>query len=139
MRFTVGWASFTCPPDGDTVAKALVDDAVTLYNATLTQIIDTVASHGQERSKLPMVSTMHSDCMIKRDQELCLENIQRENSFDDPTIAHQYTQLLQCQLRGSTTAQSPQLISMTTIWIELSRVHLWGLKVGTVYPRCFVD
>ncbi|RXM28156.1 Pituitary adenylate cyclase-activating polypeptide type I receptor [Acipenser ruthenus] len=29
---------------------------------------------------------MHSDCMIKRDQELCLEKIQQENSFDDPTI-----------------------------------------------------
>ncbi|XP_033854462.1 pituitary adenylate cyclase-activating polypeptide type I receptor-like isoform X3 [Acipenser ruthenus] len=35
---------------------------------------------------LPLVSTMHSDCMIKRDQELCLEKIQQENSFDDPTI-----------------------------------------------------
>ncbi|MGH0122649.1 UNVERIFIED_CONTAM: hypothetical protein FKN15_009684 [Acipenser sinensis] len=28
---------------------------------------------------------------------------------------------------------------MTTVWIELSRVHLWGLQVGTFHPRCFVD
>ncbi|MGH0187174.1 UNVERIFIED_CONTAM: hypothetical protein FKN15_023905 [Acipenser sinensis] len=28
---------------------------------------------------------------------------------------------------------------MTTVWIELSRVHLWGLQVGTFHPQCFVD
>ncbi|MGH0121657.1 UNVERIFIED_CONTAM: hypothetical protein FKN15_064326 [Acipenser sinensis] len=55
------------------------------------------------------------------------------------TCAHQHTQRLRCRLRGSTTLRSPQYISMTTVWIELSRIHLWGLQVGTFHPRCFVD
>ncbi|MGH0166775.1 UNVERIFIED_CONTAM: hypothetical protein FKN15_050695 [Acipenser sinensis] len=29
----------------------------------------------------------------------------------------------------------PQHLSITTIWIELSRVHLWGLQVGTTTPQ----
>ncbi|MGH0118919.1 UNVERIFIED_CONTAM: hypothetical protein FKN15_054913 [Acipenser sinensis] len=41
--------------------------------------------------------------------------------------------------KGSTTVRPPQRISMTTVWIELSRVHLWGLQVGTFHPQCFVD
>ncbi|MGH0150475.1 UNVERIFIED_CONTAM: hypothetical protein FKN15_017703 [Acipenser sinensis] len=51
----------------------------------------------------------------------------------------QHTQRLRCWLRGSTIVRPPQRISMTTVWIELSRVHLWGLQVGTFHPQCFVD
>ncbi|MGH0118659.1 UNVERIFIED_CONTAM: hypothetical protein FKN15_027742 [Acipenser sinensis] len=50
-----------------------------------------------------------------------------------------HTQRLRCWLRGSTIVRPPQRISMTTVWIELSRVHLWGLQVGTFHPQCFVD
>ncbi|MGH0148576.1 UNVERIFIED_CONTAM: hypothetical protein FKN15_026504 [Acipenser sinensis] len=57
--------------------------------------------------------------------------------FASPT--HQHTQRLRCWPRGSTTVRSPQHISMTTVWIELSRVHLWGLQVGTFRPRCLID
>ncbi|MGH0173101.1 UNVERIFIED_CONTAM: hypothetical protein FKN15_068307 [Acipenser sinensis] len=39
---------------------------------------------------------------------------------------HQHTQRLRCWLRGSTTVWSPQRISMTTVWIELSR-FVWLL------------
>ncbi|MGH0118048.1 UNVERIFIED_CONTAM: hypothetical protein FKN15_052053 [Acipenser sinensis] len=55
------------------------------------------------------------------------------------SLAHQHTQRLRCWLRGSTIVRPPQRISMTTVWIELSRVHLWGLQVGTFHPQCFVD
>ncbi|MGH0121740.1 UNVERIFIED_CONTAM: hypothetical protein FKN15_075156 [Acipenser sinensis] len=51
----------------------------------------------------------------------------------------QHTQRPRCWLRGSTIVRPPQRISMTTVWIELSRVHLWGLQVGTFHPQCFVD
>ncbi|MBN3282314.1 NR1AA protein, partial [Polyodon spathula] len=34
---------------------------------------------------------------------------------------------------GINPVRSPQSI-MTTVWIELSRVHLWGLQVGTLHP-----
>ncbi|MGH0164698.1 UNVERIFIED_CONTAM: hypothetical protein FKN15_069902 [Acipenser sinensis] len=55
------------------------------------------------------------------------------------SLAYQHTQRLRCWLRGSTIVRPPQRISMTTVWIELSRVHLWGLQVGTFHPQCFVD
>ncbi|MGH0172887.1 UNVERIFIED_CONTAM: hypothetical protein FKN15_013485 [Acipenser sinensis] len=38
------------------------------------------------------------------------------------SLAHQHTQRLRCWLRGSTIVRPPQRISMTTVWIELSRV-----------------
>ncbi|MGH0148127.1 UNVERIFIED_CONTAM: hypothetical protein FKN15_071012 [Acipenser sinensis] len=37
------------------------------------------------------------------------------------SLAHQHTQRLRCWLRGSTIVRPPQRISMTTVWIELSR------------------
>ncbi|MGH0133804.1 UNVERIFIED_CONTAM: hypothetical protein FKN15_036841 [Acipenser sinensis] len=54
-------------------------------------------------------------------------------------LGSKHTQRLRCWLRGSTIVRPPQRISMTTVWIELSRVHLWGLQVGTFHPQCFVD
>ncbi|MGH0166836.1 UNVERIFIED_CONTAM: hypothetical protein FKN15_050917 [Acipenser sinensis] len=44
-----------------------------------------------------------------------------EGSAYFASLAHQHTQRLQCWLRGSTTVRPPQRISMTTVWIELSR------------------
>nr|XP_015209765.1 PREDICTED: pituitary adenylate cyclase-activating polypeptide type I receptor isoform X2 [Lepisosteus oculatus] len=35
---------------------------------------------------LPTVSAMHSDCVIKREQEECLEKIRQENTISDPTF-----------------------------------------------------
>ncbi|MGH0163053.1 UNVERIFIED_CONTAM: hypothetical protein FKN15_043808 [Acipenser sinensis] len=63
----------------------------------------------------------------------------RKGSAYFASLAHQHTQRLRCWLRGSTIVRPPQRISMTTVWIELSRVHLWGLQVGTFHPQCFVD
>ncbi|MGH0146501.1 UNVERIFIED_CONTAM: hypothetical protein FKN15_031985 [Acipenser sinensis] len=37
------------------------------------------------------------------------------------SLAHQHTQRLRCWLRGSTIVRPPQRISMTTVWIELSK------------------
>ncbi|MGH0164323.1 UNVERIFIED_CONTAM: hypothetical protein FKN15_054686 [Acipenser sinensis] len=55
------------------------------------------------------------------------------------SLAHQHTQRLRCWLRGSTIVRPPQRISMTTVWIELSRFvmvfgdsHLRSLADGFV-------
>ncbi|MGH0135566.1 UNVERIFIED_CONTAM: hypothetical protein FKN15_025704 [Acipenser sinensis] len=79
---------------------------------------------------------MHGRCAAYLGPEHAKEALASCNSWISlfASLAHQHTQQLRCWLRGSTTARSPQRISMTTVWNERSRVHLWGLQVGTFRP-----
>ncbi|MGH0119286.1 UNVERIFIED_CONTAM: hypothetical protein FKN15_026966 [Acipenser sinensis] len=76
-------------------------------------------------------------CIQARAKCCCIRKCTTEAILKPMTLQH--TQRLRCWLRGSTIVRPPQRISMTTVWIELSRVHLWGLQVGTFHPQCFVD
>ncbi|MGH0164039.1 UNVERIFIED_CONTAM: hypothetical protein FKN15_046204 [Acipenser sinensis] len=64
---------------------------------------------------------LHSNKTLHRDIKGNNILLTSEGGIKLVDFAYQHTQRLRCWLRGSTTVRSPQCISMTTVWIELSR------------------
>ncbi|MGH0144713.1 UNVERIFIED_CONTAM: hypothetical protein FKN15_020549 [Acipenser sinensis] len=97
----------------------------------------------QDGSELPKHYFSFADGFVLVYSVDSLESFKRveilKKEIDKSRDKKEHTQRLQCWHRGSTIVRPPQRISMTTVWIELSRVHLWGLQVGTFHPQCFVD
>ncbi|MGH0178440.1 UNVERIFIED_CONTAM: hypothetical protein FKN15_077392 [Acipenser sinensis] len=82
---------------------------------------------------------LHSNKTLHRDIKGNNILLTSEGGIKLVDFAYQHTQRLRCWLRGSTTVRSPQCISMTTVWIELSRVIACEQQLDSTYDsRCDV-